>query len=147
MTGLLASLAALIGMDVAALRERLERRAVAYGLIGAFVLVAVIFLLVAANTALAGWVGPLVAPLILAAAALVLAVIVFLALWLVENAQRKREAEERRQAESTALLTSTALSVVPLLLRSARLRQVGIPAGAALLAAWLASRPGRDKSD
>jgi hypothetical protein len=140
MLALLAPLASLLGMDLEALRERIQRQAVVYGIVGVLALICFTFLLVAANSALAQWVGPIVAPLIIAGTALLIALVVFLIGRAQEAAAARREAAERRSAETLALITSAAITAAPLILKSSLLREVGIPAGGALLAAYLLMR-------
>lgn len=146
MLSLLAPLASLLGNEVNSLRERLQRRAIVYGVMGVFLLFFVVFLLVAANSGLSLWVGPIVAPLIIAGTALAIAFIALLVGYMQEAAARRREAEEQQRAQTAALLTSVATTAVPLLFRSAFIRRVGVPAGGALLAAYLLSRGSRDRS-
>jgi hypothetical protein len=56
------------------------------------------------------------------------------------NVKGRREAERKRSAETTALVTSAAISAVPILLKSGLMKKVGIPVGGALAAAYLLSR-------
>lgn len=140
MLGLIAPLASLLGIEVTSLRERLQRRTAVYGAIGVLSLMVLVFLLVAANAALSQWVGPIIAPLIIAGTALLLALIALLVGYLQDAAAARREAEEKQRAQTTALLTSVATTAVPLLMKSALLREVGIPLGGALFAAWLLTR-------
>lgn len=146
MLALLAPLASLLGMDLEALRERIQRQAVVYGIVGVLALICFSFLLVAANSALTQWVGPIVAPLIIAGTALVIALVVYLVGRMQEAAAARREAEERHSAETMALITSAAITAAPLILKSSLLREVGIPAGGALLAAYLLMRRNRGTS-
>jgi len=140
MLALLAPLASLLGIEVDSLREQVQRRAIVWGIIGVFALIFFAFLLVAINSALSLSFGPVVAPLMIAGAALFIALVVFLIGHLQEAAHARREAEEKHKAEVTALITSVAITAVPLLLKSSLLKEVGIPAGGALLAAYLLNR-------
>jgi len=140
MLALLAPLASLLGIEVETLRERLQRRVLMWGIIGVFAVIFLAFLLVAINSGLSLSFGPIVAPLMIAGAALFIAIVVFLIGHLQDAAQARREAEEKHKAEVTALITSVAVTAVPLLLKSSLLKEVGIPAGGALLAAYLLSR-------
>jgi hypothetical protein len=125
--GILTSLASLMGVEFDSLLQRLKESAVVYAAIGILALVFLVFLLVAVNTALTWWVGPLYAPLIIAGAALVIAAILFVALRIQLAAQKKAMAERRVEAEGSALLTSAAISLVPQLLASPTVRSVGLP--------------------
>lgn len=148
MLALLLPLASLLGIEVGALREKLQRQAIIYALAGALGVICVAFLLVALHAGLSVSFGPIVAGLILAAAALVLALAVMLIGWALDAAQARRQAEERKTAETTGLITSLAVTAAPLLLRSSFIKEIGIPAGGALLAAYLLTRkgtPGPDK--
>jgi cobalamin synthase len=140
MLALLAPLASLLGIEVDSLRENLTRRAIVWGIIGVFAVVFFAFLLVAVNSALSFTFGPVVAPLMIAGAALFIALVVFLIGHLRENAQARKQAEEKHKAEVTALITSVAITAAPLLLKSSLIKEVGIPAGGALLAAYLLTR-------
>ena len=125
--GLLGPLASLLGIETDALMQRAKESAVAFAAIGLFVLIALSFLLVAAYTALDWWVGPLWSPLIIAGAALLIALILYIALRIQTAALKRRTAERRREAETTALVASTALEVLPDLLRSPLVLNVGVP--------------------
>ena len=140
MLALLGPLGTLLGMEAAAVKDRLVRQTIVFGLLGVLGVVALAFLLVAANTALAFAVGPVVAPLIIAGAALLLGLVVYLVFHLRAAMEERREAEQQRTAEMTALITSAALTAVPLLLPA--VKRFGLPAGgaAAALYALLHSR-------
>ena len=146
MLALLAPLASLLGMDLDALRQRIQSQAVVYGIVGVFLLICVSFLLVATNSALSLWVGPVIAPLIVAGVALVLALVALLVGQMQQAAAARRAAEDRHSAETMALITSAAVTAAPLILKSSLLREVGIPAGGALLAAYLLTRRGKGTS-
>ncbi len=146
MMGLLGPLASLLGIETDTLLQRLRESAVALAAIGLFALICLTFLLVALYTALIWWVGPMWSPLIIAAGALVVALILLIA-WRIQQAALKRRAEERRQeAETTALIPGAAASAIPGLLRSPALRNVGLPI--ALYAGFLllAGSTGKSKS-
>lgn len=149
--GLLGPLASLLGIETEALLQRLKESAVAVAAIGLFVLIALTFLLVAAYTALTWWVGPLWSPLIIAAAALVVALILYIALRIQMAAQKRRRDEQKRQAETTALVASTALGVLPELLHSSLIRNVGLPlalyAGFLLFSGARKSKASPDEAD
>jgi uncharacterized integral membrane protein len=140
---LLVPLASLLGLETDALIDKLKESAVAWSAIVFFALVGIVFLLIAANTGLTFWVGPIWAPLIIAGVALLVALIVFLVAGQRRNALRRRAAEEKRSHESTALLTTAAITALPLILKSPLMKSVGIPIGGALAAAYLLSRPSK----
>ena len=147
MFSLLAPLASLLGIELEALTERLQRHALVWAIVSAFAVVAAIFLLVAANSALTLAVGPVVAPLIMAGTALFIALVVYLAWHVIDSAEVRREVERKRSSETTALVTTAALAALPMLLKSSLLKRVGIPAGGALAAAYLLSRRTRNHHD
>jgi hypothetical protein len=144
--GLLSALAGLFGIEVEALLQRIRGNAIAYAAIALFVLICLVFLLIAAYTALTWWLGPIWAPLLIAAIALLIALIVFAVVRIQQNAARRRAEERRREAESTAMLATAALGALPELLQSSVVRNVGLPLAlyAALL---LLSGRRKDKSE
>lgn len=140
MFALIGPLASLLGFEAEALKERLQRQAIVFALVGVFAMIAVAFLLVAINSALTLSFGPVVAPLLLAAGALFIAAVIFLVGYMRDSAETRRETEKKRSAESTALITTAALTALPFLLQSPLLKRVGIPLGGALAAAFFLSR-------
>ena len=84
--GLLTALASLLGIETEAIIARLKESAVAVAAIALFALIAVTFLLVALYTWLSGWLGPIWAPLIIAAAAIVITLILAIALRIQQKA-------------------------------------------------------------
>ena len=140
MLALLAPLASLLGIEASDIKDRLQRQAILFSVIGAFGLIAVIFVLVAINSALTVEFGPVVAPLIIAGASLMIAIVVLLIMQLQNSAAERRKAEKRHDAEIASLATTAAISALPLILRSPLLKQVAVPAAAALAAAFLLRR-------
>ena len=132
MLAVLTPLLSLLGLEAAEITTTLKRRAITWGAIGALGAVALGFVLVAINAALSAAVGPVIAPLIIAIVALVAALTVFLVMHIVELNEAKRAAERKRNNEFTALITTAAITAIPLLLKSPLIRDLGIPAGAAL---------------
>lgn len=124
---LLAPLAALFGLEVEVLIERLKRSAALYITLSLFGLIGLIFLLIAANAALAMKVGPIYAPLIIGGAALVLALVIYLIARISGGGRRSREVEKRRNSETTALLTTAALTTLPVALKSPTARNLLLP--------------------
>jgi len=132
MLAVLTPLLSLLGLEAAEITGTLKRRAVTWGAIGALGVIAIGFVLVAINAALSSALGPVVAPLIIAIVALVAAIAVFLVMHVIELNEAKRAAEKKRSAEVTTLITTAVITAIPLLLRSPLIRDIGIPAGAAL---------------
>jgi hypothetical protein len=136
--GLLSLLGSLAGIEVETLVQRVRESAVAFAAIALLIMICVAFLLVALYTALEGWVGPIWSPLIIAGGALVIAIVLFIALQIQEGALKRRAEERRKEAESTALIAGAALNLLPELIASPAVRNVGLPillyAGLLLLA-------------
>lgn len=142
MLAVLGPLLSLLGLEAASLTTSVKRQAIVWGLIGVFGVIFAAFVLVAANTALAYVFGPVVAPLLIALTAAVIAVVVFLVAHLQQAAEARRRAEKEKNAEVTALITTALITAVPLILRSSLMKEIGIPAGAALASAMLLKRSG-----
>ena len=98
---------------------------------------------VAANAALSLAVGPVVAPLIIAVAAALIALIVYLVAAAQDAAAKRREEERRKAAETSALVSSAVIGALPLLLKSPLLRDIGVPAVAAIATALLLRKADR----
>jgi tellurite resistance protein TehA-like permease len=142
----LAPLAALLGIELDGLIDRLRTSAVALAITALFGVIAIVFLLVAANVALTDWVGPIYAPLIIAGIALVLALIVWFATRAAEQRRQRLVAEKRRSTDTTALITTAAVTALPLIVRNPAMRAIAIPAGAAL-AYFMLKRQGEAKKE
>lgn len=134
MLALLGPLGALLGIEAASIKDKLKRQAVLWGTLGALGLVAVTFILVSINSALTLAVGPIIAPLIIAGAALLIGIVVFLIFHFRETVEAKQEAEKKRSAEVTALVTTAAITAIPLILPT--LKRIGVPTGAAAAAVY-----------
>jgi uncharacterized integral membrane protein len=134
MLALLGPLGALLGLEAASIKDKFKRQAVLWGTLGALGLIAVVFVLVAINTALTYAVGPIVAPLIIAGAALLVGIVVFLVFHFRETVEAHNDAEKKRRAEVTALITTAAITAIPLILPT--LKKVGVPAGGVAAAAY-----------
>ncbi len=145
MLAILTPLLSLLGLEAAELTGKLKRQAITWGAIGALGVIALAFLLVAINAALGEAVGPIVAPLIIAVVAVVIGVAIFLVMHIVELNAARRAAEKKRSSEVTALITTAAITAIPLLLRSPLIRDLGIPAGAALASNLWFRRDGEDR--
>jgi hypothetical protein len=134
MLALLGPLGALLGLEAASIKEKLKRQAVLWGILGMLGIVAVAFILVSINNALTFAVGPIVAPLIIAGAALLMGIVVFLVFHFRETVEAHNDAEKKRNAEVTALITTAAITAIPLILPT--LKRVGLPAGGAAAAIY-----------
>ena len=139
---LLALAASVLGIEVDELLEHMKRNAMAWSAVALFALIGSVFLLVALNAWLTVLWGPIVAPLAIGGAALFLAVGVWAAITISANIARRKAAQRRNAAEKTALVTTAALTALPLVLKSDIMRKVGIPVGGALAAAYLMAKPG-----
>jgi len=144
---LLLPLASLLGLEVDDLLARLRRDLIAWAAIALLMLVALAFILVAGHNALAEWIGPVLAPLLIAGGSLVFALTIFLVVQGRRAAAQRRAASRRHSTERTAVVTTAAISAVPMVLKSPLLRKIGIPVGGALAAAYLFSRATRPRHD
>jgi hypothetical protein len=140
---LLLPLASLLGLEAEDLLDRLRQNVMAWAAMAFLLLVAVTFLLVAANVALGEWIGPVLAPLLIGGVALLLALLIYLVLRLRHGMRRRRDTQRRHAAERSAVMTTAAITAVPMLLKSPLLRTVGIPLGGALAAAYFLTRRSR----
>ncbi len=147
MLALLAPLASLLGIETGALIERYRRQALVWATVAGFLAIGGTFLLVAANAALSLSFGPVVAPLMLGGAAIFLALAVYLITRIQAGATARVEANRHRSAETTALVTSAAITAMPLLAKSPLFRKVGLPLGSALAAAYLLSRSSSNRHE
>ncbi len=134
MLALLGPLGALLGIEAASIKDKLKRQAILWGTLGVLGLIALTFILVATNTALTYAVGPVVAPLIVAGAALLVGIVIFLIFHFRETMEAHNEAEKKRQAEMTALITTAAITAIPLIVPT--LKKVGVPLGGVAAATY-----------
>lgn len=139
---LLLPLASILGIEADVLIDRFRKKAVAWSIVGLFMLVALAFLLVAAHLALSEWVGPLWSALVIAGTALVIAAIIFAVIRIVDDIAARREAQRRHSAETTALVTTAAVTALPMMMKSPLMRNVGLPLGGVLAALYFLSKPG-----
>jgi Ni/Fe-hydrogenase subunit HybB-like protein len=142
--GLIAPLAALFGLELEDVAARAKAAAILYGLMGLFLLAAVIFLTVAGYIALADLFSPLIAALILSGVFLLLALALYLGTLLSKGRQRRALVERRRSSESSAFLTTAALTALPVFLKSPMIVKLGLPA-AAITAIALLRENSRDE--
>lgn len=132
MLALLGPLGALLGIEAASIKDRLKRQTILWASVGALGLVAVAFILVAINTALAYAVGPVIAPLIIAGAAILIGLVIYGVFHFRETMEAKRDEEKKRSAEMTALITTAVITAIPLILPT--LKKVGVPTASAAAA-------------
>lgn len=135
-------LASLLGIEVDELMGRVRKNAIAWSAVALFALIGLAFILVAiANAATLAW-GPIVGPLVIALGAIFIAVAIWATMAIIEGMAKRRATEKRHSQEKTALVTTAALTALPLVLQSPLMRKVGIPVGGALAAAFLLSKSG-----
>ncbi len=139
---LLALAASVLGIEVDELLEHLKRNAMAWSAVAFFALVGVVFLLVGLNAWLTSLWGPIVAPLVIGVAGVIVALVIWGAIAIADGIARRRAAQRRASSEKTALVTTAALTALPLVLKSDLMKKIGIPVGGALAAAFLLTRPG-----
>ncbi|WP_055045506.1 hypothetical protein [Devosia sp. A16] len=139
---LLALAASVLGIEVDELLAHFKRNAMAWSAVALFALIALVFALVALNAWFTLLWGPIVAPLAIAAGALLVALGVYAAIAISDGIARRQAAQRRNAAEKTALVTTAALTALPLVLKSDLMKKVGIPIGGALAAAYLLAKPG-----
>jgi uncharacterized membrane protein YciS (DUF1049 family) len=145
MFALLGPLGALLGIEAASVTNKLKRQAVLWGTLGGLGLIAIGFVLVAVNNALTIAFGPIVAPLLIAGAALLIGLVVYGVFHFRAQIEAHNDAEKARRAEVTALITTAAITAIPLILPT--LRRVGLPAGGAAAAIFslMQSKAFRDR--
>ena len=145
MLALLAPLGALLGLEAASIKDKVKRQAVLWGTVGALGVIAITFVLIAVNNALTFVVGPIIAPLIIAGAALLAGLVVYAIFHFRATVEAHHDAEKARRAEVTALITTAAITAIPLILPT--LRRIGVPAGGAAAAFYslLQSKAFRDR--
>ena len=144
---LLLPLASLLGIEVEDLLDRIKQNAIAWSAMAFFALIGAVFLLVALYTGMVDWLGPIWGPLAIAGGALVVALGIFIGIRIAAGIAARREAERRHSAEKTALVTTAAITAVPMLLKSPLMKQIGLPVGGALAALYLLSKPGGHKDE
>lgn len=142
---LLVSLAALLGLEVGAITDRVKNAIIINAVMIVFALVGVTFLIVAGFLALADLVGAIYAALIVAGTFLVLALAVYLGSRIGEGRHKREVANKRRSSETSAFVTTAALTALPVLLKSPLVRTLGLPAAA--IAAFLLVRNADDRND
>jgi uncharacterized integral membrane protein len=147
MLALLYPIASLLGIEAGELVERVKKNSALWGAIALFGAIALVFGLIAAHTSLAFWVGPVYAPLIIAAASALIALAIYLVSHVIAEIAHRREVQRRRSAETTALVTTATVTALPLLMKSPLMKQIGLPIGGALAALYLLSKAGVKNDD
>lgn len=142
---LLLPLAALLGIEVEAITDRVKSTIIINAVMVVFGLAGLSFLVAAGFLALADLVGAIYAALILAGFFLLLALAVYLGSRIGESRRRRELADKRRSSETSAFVTTAALTALPVLLKSPLLRTIGIPAAA--IAAFLLVRNSGDNDE
>lgn len=133
-------LASLLGVEVDELMDRLKQNVIAWSAVALFGLIGLAFILIAVgNAATLAW-GPIVGPLVIALGAIIIAAGIWAGMAIAEGIARRRALEKRHAQEKTALVTTAALTALPIVLQSPLMRKVGIPVGGALAAAFLLSK-------
>lgn len=128
--GLLSPLASLLGQEIEGLVSKARTAALVWALIGLFCALATGFLIAAGFMVLADMVGPIMAALIFAGSFLGLALIVYLGALIARSRRRQKLAERRRANETGALLTTAAITALPLLAKSPGVLRLGLPIAA-----------------
>jgi hypothetical protein len=128
--GLLAPLAALLGLEVSSVVSRAKSAAIIYGLMIVFLLAGMVFLIGAGFMALADYLSPIAAALIFSGVFLLLALGLYLGSLIGRRRSEKEAAEKRRSSETGAFLTTAAITALPMLARSPLLLRLGLPAAA-----------------
>lgn len=141
---LLALVASVLGIEVDELLEHFKKNVMAWLAVAIFALIGVVFLLMALNAWFTVLWGPIIAPLAIGLTAVLIALAIWAALAITDAIARRKAAQRRNSAERTALVTTAALTAVPLLLRSNLMKKLGIPVGGALAAAYLLSKSGAE---
>lgn len=142
---LLVPLAALLGIEVEAITDRVKTVVILNAVMITLALLGVIFLVVAGFLALADILGPIYAALILGGVFLLLALAVYLGSRIGESWRKREIATKRRSSETSAFVTTAALTALPVLLKSPLVRTLGLPAAA--IAAFLLVRNSGDGKD
>jgi uncharacterized integral membrane protein len=147
MLSLLYPIASLLGIEAGELVERAKKNGLLWGAIALFGVIALVFALIAAHTALTFWAGPVYAPLIIAGASVLIAAGIYGTSRVVAEVAHRREVQRRRSAETTALVTTATITALPILMKSPLMKRIGLPLGGALAALFLLSKSGGKKDD
>ncbi len=138
MPALVSLITSLVSGEVKHRVDDIKQRAIVFSVVGALALVGLVFLLVAGYIALAAYVGALYSALIVAGVFLVVALIV-LGIWTL-NHRRAVKRWESQRPDATDIITASAVSLAPVVLKSRLLVSLAIPAAGAIGAYMLFSR-------
>ena len=138
--------ASVLGIEVEDLVAHFKKNVMAIAAMAFFALVGVVFLLTALNAWFAVLWGPVIAPLVIGGVATVIALGIWATITIIGGIAKRKAAEKRHSAEKTALVTTAALTALPLILQSGLMKRIGIPVGGALAAAYLLAKPGSESS-
>lgn len=142
---LLLPLAAFLGIEVESLTDRVKNLLIINAVMILLALVGLGFLVAAGFVALAQVIGVIYAALSFAGAFLALALAVYVGTRISENRRRREAAKKRHSSEAGALVTTAALTALPIVLKSPWLRTLALPAAA--IAAFLLVRNSSDKDE
>jgi len=134
MTALGPLLASFISMDVAALKRRMRRNAIFYGIASIFLLTTYVLLVAALAVYLGGLWGTPMALLVMAGGALVLALIMVACVAIANGVEEKRRREAAAVNSNRALAMTAAVSALPLLMKSKPLMLLAAVGGLGFLA-------------
>ena len=142
---LLGPLAALLGIEIEAITDRVRTLMIVYAVIAVLALTGAAFLLIAAYLGLAQQIGAIYSALAIAAIMLLVAGAVLIGVRMSESRRRREIALRRRSSEAGAFATTAALTALPAVVSSPSLRLLAIPAVA--VAAFLFVRSARKGDD
>lgn len=142
---LLVPLAGLLGIEIEAITDRVKTLIIVNTVIAVCGVIGVVFLLIAGFLALSDVYGSIYAALIFGGVFVVLALAVFLGAKIGEGKRHRQIVERKKTHDTNAFITTAALSVLPVLLRSPTVRAVGIPAAA--VAAFFLARKADDRPE
>jgi uncharacterized membrane protein len=125
---ILVPLAALLGFEADAVKERFKRTLVGNAIMAVLAMIGLCFLLAAAFFALSAAISPIYAALVLAAVFLVAAFAVHLTLRASAARERRAALLKRRSSEAGAFATTAALTALPVVLKSPAIRSLALPA-------------------
>jgi ABC-type Na+ efflux pump permease subunit len=141
MTALGPLLASFIAMDVAALKRRVRRNAIFYGIAAVLLLTTYVLLVAALAVYLGGLWGTPMALLVMAGGALVLALIMVACVAIANGVEAKRKRQVAVANSNRALAMTAAVSALPLLMKSKPLMLLAAVGGLGFLAMKGGVRP------
>lgn len=145
--GLAPILASLLAVDVHAMTKRLRRNAVLYAIAGLFLLTAYAAGVTALAVYLATKMHPAAAVGVVALAALVVAMVFFLAIMIGNRAEARRRRKAAAANSGKAMMLTAAMSALPLVIRSKPLVAVAVAGGLAMFAGSMLGGGSRSSDD